>query len=137
MSAKAARPEAPWGIGSILPLARTGRTWEHSAGRRKPHLVDVASEQCPQNGGGLHDHDQIPVNERLVAVRVPPIRVEHEVCQRTAHDRHITQRNRIVGLKAWTGRNIHLGCCLGFVGPWGGRNDGVPARAIGKTVYCW
>lgn len=53
------------------------------------HLVDVAPEQRAHDGRGLHDHDEVPVNERLVTVRMPPVRIEEEVCKRSAHNCHI------------------------------------------------
>lgn len=63
------------------------------------HLVDVASEKRAHDGGGFHDHDKVPVNEGLVTVRMPPVCIEQEVCQRSAHDCHVAEGNRIVGLE--------------------------------------
>ena len=63
------------------------------------YLVDVAAQQRAEDRGRLHDQDQVPVDQRLVAVRVPPVRIEDEVRQRAAHDGHVAQRHRVVGLE--------------------------------------
>lgn len=43
------------------------------------YLVHVAAQQCPQHGGWLHDHGQVPVDEGPVQRWVAPAGVGQEV----------------------------------------------------------
>lgn len=50
------------------------------------HLVEVAPQDCTKDGDRLHDHDEVPVNERAILETVPPWCIEHEVGDGASQD---------------------------------------------------
>lgn len=58
-----------------------------------PAHVDVGAEDGAQDGGRLHDEDEVPVDQGPVAQRVPAPQVDRQVGQRASHDGDVGQRH--------------------------------------------
>lgn len=95
-------PAGPQQGPSLLGYVSLTASLKDSQCHAMGYLVQVAPQQGAQDGGGLHDQDEVPVNQRPVEVRVPARHVEGEVGDGAAHDGDVGERHRRVGREACT-----------------------------------
>lgn len=74
------------------------------------HLVEVAAGEGAQNGGGLHNEDEVPVYEGPVQMGMLLGQVEAQVHQGARHNGHVGERHCHVGFEACDPTPRQAGC---------------------------
>lgn len=77
-----------------MSVTKTGAS--NCSESRVVYLVEVSTNNCTQNGGWLHDKDEVPVNQGLRLEGVAAVDVEKEVGHSTTHDGEVGKSNSIL-----------------------------------------